>query len=304
MQRKAGDVLGDYVLSERVGGGPASELWKAVHRDDPGRTAAVRFFVGGRGIPPLRLKAEVLRALDHPNIARVDEVDMSAPEPYLRREWVDGGSVAERGLSAAAWRGVALQVLRALAFAHGRGVTHGRLGASNVLLGSDGRVRVSEFGLEGTSTEPKEDLRALGEILRAAGVDPAGFTFRLAAGEFSTAAEALAALEGLPAALPARMPSWVAGPLLIVGVFLIAYVGVGVTFAGLQPSLRLIAAAAGAGLCAVAWRYVKRPLAAALFWGALLWGFGARVQGIGMLAGAWAVALVSGLLWWKGRPAK
>ncbi len=304
MRRKAGDVLGDYVLSVRIGGGPASELWKAVHRDDAGRIAAVRFFAAGRGVPPLRVKADLLRALDHPHIARVEEVVVSAPEPYLRREWVEGASVAERGLSAATWRDVAVQVLRALVFAHGRDVTHGRLGASDVLLGADGRVKVSDFGMAGTASDPKEDLRALGELLRAAGVDQDGFTFRLAAGGFGTAAEALAALEALPGAAPARMPSWIAGPLLIVGVFFIAYVAVGVTFAGLQASLRLIAAAAGIGFCAVAWRSVARPLAAALFWGALLWGFGARVQGLGVLAGAWAVALVAGGLWWKGGHAK
>lgn len=299
MGRKAGDVLGDYVLRERVGGGAASELWKAAHRDDPSRVAAVRFFIQGRGVPPLRVKADVLRALDHPNIARVEEVDMSTEPPYLRREWVDHRSVVEL-------RELAVQVLRALAFAHGRGVVHGRLVADNLLVGADGRVKVTDFGLEGTSADPKEDLRALGEFLGTTGRGGeawAAFTGRLASGGFGSAVEALAALEALPAPA-ARMPSWIAGPLLIVGVFFIAYVGVGITFQGLQPSLRLIAAAAGAGLCAVAWRYVQRPLAAAVFWGALLWGFGARNLGLGLLAGAWAVALVSGVLWWKGGRAK
>jgi hypothetical protein len=296
MSRKPGDVLGDFILRERAGGGPASELWKAVHQDDPARLAAVRFFVEGRGVPPLRVKADVLRALDHPNIARVDEVDMTADAPYLRREWVDHRAGAEI-------RDCAIQVLRALAFAHARGVVHGRLTPADILVGADGRVKVTDFGLEGTSTDPKEDLRALGEVLRKS--DPADkawaeFTARLASGGFASAAEALAAAEALPAPPRAGLPSWIAGPLMIVGVFMIAYVGIGVTFAGLQPSLRLIAAAAGAGLCAVAWRYVERPRRAAVFWGALLWGFGARVQGLSVLAGAWGVAAVAGGLWLKG----
>src|SRR5687767_5906711 len=128
MGRKPGDVLGDYILRERAGGGPASELWRAVHRDDPSRSAAVRFFIGGRGVPPLRVKADVLRGLDHPNIARVEEVDMAADAPYLRREWVDGQPAGALG------RDVAVQVLRALAFAHERGVVHGRLGPADLLL--------------------------------------------------------------------------------------------------------------------------------------------------------------------------
>jgi hypothetical protein len=285
--RKPGDVLGDYVLRERAGGGPASELWKAVHRDDPSRAAALRFFIGGRDVPPLRVKADALRGLDHPNIARVEEVDMAAPEPYLRREWVEGQAL-DRDLP----RPAAEQVLRALAFAHARGVVHGRLVAADILLGADGRVKVSDFGLAGTSTDPKADLRALGELLP--GGDP--FGTRLRSGDFATAEAALAAL---PAVEAKRMPSWIAGPVLIVGTFFVAYVGLGVTMAGLQPSLRLIAGAAGAALCAVAWRHVDRPLAAAVFWGALLWGFGARAF-LPAALGAGVVALGAAALWWSG----
>lgn len=288
MGRKAGDVLGDYVLRERAGGGPASELWKAVHRDDPARAAAVRFFLGGRDVPPLRVKADSLRGLDHPNIARVEEVDMAAPEPHLRREWVEGPAL-DRDLP----RPAAEQVLRALAFAHARGVVHGRLVAADILLGADGRVKVSDFGLAGSSADPKADLRALGELLSPK--DDWGA--RLRAGEFATAD---AALSALPAGAPPRMPSWIAGPILIVGAFLIAYVGLGVTFVGLQPSLRMIAGAAGAGLCAVAWRYVQGPLPAAVFWGALFWALGARNLGPSAWGGAGVVALGAAALWRSG----
>lgn len=288
MGRKAGDVLGDYVLRERAGGGPASELWKAVHRDDPARAAAVRFFAGGREVPPLRVKADALRGLDHPNIARVEEVDMAAEAPYLRREWVEGQAL-DRDLPPAA----AEQVLRALAFAHARGVAHGRLVAADVLLGADGRVKVSDFGLAGSSADPRADVRAVGELMAAK--DP--WAARLRAGEFATAEAALAARPA--AGPPARMASWIAGPILIVGAFFIAYVA---AMPGLQPSLRLIAAGAGVGLCAAAWRSVERPLAAAVFWGALLWGFAMRAF-VPAAAGAGAVALAAGLLWLKGRRA-
>ncbi|HEX7898481.1 MAG TPA: protein kinase [Planctomycetota bacterium] len=286
MGRKPGDVLGSYILEERVGGGPASEIWRASLRDGRAPAAAVRFFLRGRDVPPLRVGADVLRSLTHENIARVVEVDVTAADPYLLREWVPGRSLEGRALS----HGEAGQVLRALSFAHARGVVHGRLAPSNVFAGT-GVVKVADFGLAGSEDTPAADLRALGGLLPAG--DPWGA--RLRAGEFPTAEAALAAL---PVAPPARMPSWIAGPLMIVGVFFIAYVAVGVTMAtGLQPSLRLIAAAAGVGLCALAWRYVERPLLAAVFWGALLWGFGARVLSPWILAGAWATALAAGGLW-------
>lgn len=294
---KAGDVLGAYVLRERVGGGPASELWKAAHRDDPARFAAVRFFTQGRGLPPLRVKVDVLRALDHPNIARVEAVDMASDPPYLLREWVEHKGVVELGECA-------VQVLRALAAAHSRGVTHGRLTPSDILVGADGRIKVTDFGLEGTSADPKEDLLAFGEFLRKtpSTTRPGweAFTARLASDGFASAAEALAAVEALPPKPARGMPSWIAGPVLIVGAFLIAYVGAGMTFVGLQPSLRLLAGGAGVALCAVAWRHVARPLPAALFWAALFWAYGARAWPRAALA-AGVLALLAGAAWVRRR---
>ena len=71
--------------------------------------------------------------------------------------------------------------------------------------------------------------------------------------------------------------------------------------AGFDAYARKIAAlfnSTGAALCAVAWRHVERPLAAAVFWGALLWGFGARALHPGAVAGALGAALFGLLVIW------
>lgn len=291
MERKGGDVLGDWILREVAGPGPASELWRAVHRDDPTRAAAIRFFVA-----PVRVKAELLRSLEHPNIARVQEVDAAAAEPFLRREWVEGAPLYPRALSSREAAEVAGRVLQALAHAHAKGISHGRLTSMNVLLGAGGRVTVTDFALSGGPADPAGDLRALAELLAESGLAGSPWLQRLQAGGFASADEARAAL---PARAP--LPSWIAGPVLIVGVFFIAYVAVGVTFAGLQGSLRLLAAAAGVGLCAAVWKHLERPLAAAVFWGALFWGYGARLQSGYAVAGAAVVALAAGAAWRAGR---
>lgn len=264
---KAGDVLGGRVLRERIGGGPESELWRA------DGDVALRFFLGGRPATAV----DVLLSLDHPNLARAFEIETEGAHPRLAREWAPGTSAEGRPLT----RDEAEQVLLALAYLHGRGVAHGRLTASNV-VGREGRVKVTDAGL--VEGEAAADLRALGALL------PPGDSWgeRLRSGAFASADEAL---RGRPAEERRRMPSWFAGPVLIVGVFLIAYVAAGMTFAGLQAPLRLLAGAAGAALAAVAWRNVEGPLAAALFWGALFWAYGARATPrFALIAGALALA--------------
>jgi eukaryotic-like serine/threonine-protein kinase len=66
---------------------------------------------------------------------------------------------------------VAAQVCAALAAAHARGRTHGHLTPANVLLGIDGRVRLTDFRLAQAARpltaapDPDDDLRSLGRCL-------------------------------------------------------------------------------------------------------------------------------------------
>ena len=154
--------VGDYVLVAPAGRGPRTEVWKAAHREDAGRFAAIKLFAGDG--PPLLAKPAALEALDHPHIVRVEGVRLGAQPPHVLREWVDGESIEARigrkgPLSPAEVKDVAAQVLRALQYAHGRGVAHGNLKASDLLVSADGRVRVVDFGF-GTPLPALERARA------------------------------------------------------------------------------------------------------------------------------------------------
>jgi HD-like signal output (HDOD) protein len=97
-------------------------------------------------------EAHAVSRLKHPNIVPVFEADDAAGQPYLVFEHVEGGTVSDlvrREGALPARRAVELMVgvLDALAEAHAKGIVHRDLKPSNVLLDSDGRARVMDFGI-------------------------------------------------------------------------------------------------------------------------------------------------------------
>ena len=94
-------------------------------------------------------EARTLARLEHPGIVAVHDFGTTvAGDAYLVMQLVSGGSLAGRlPLPIAEAIDVARQVCEALAYAHGRGVVHRDIKPENVLIGDDGRVRLSDFGI-------------------------------------------------------------------------------------------------------------------------------------------------------------
>jgi tRNA A-37 threonylcarbamoyl transferase component Bud32 len=101
--------------------------------------ARQRFFAEGR----------VAAALRHPAVVAIYDVDEAAR--VIAMEYVGGGTLrarlAERGaLPPSEIAGTAAALLGALAYVHGRGVTHGDLKPSNLLLRAPGDIVLADFG--------------------------------------------------------------------------------------------------------------------------------------------------------------
>ena len=167
-------ILDRYRLLERLASGGSAEVWRA--RDEQlGRDVAVK-----RLHPHLvpdeasrkRLAAEARAAagLAHPVIVGIYDVDASGESPALVMELVDGESLAARiarsgPLPAAEAVSVAADVAEALFHAHQRGVIHRDVKPGNVLLSSDGRTHLVDFGIAHSLASSAERLTLTGTVI-------------------------------------------------------------------------------------------------------------------------------------------
>jgi serine/threonine-protein kinase len=96
-------------------------------------------------------EAEVLAALNHPNIAAIYDLQEANGSRYLVLELVEGETLADRlargPIPVEQALNIAIQICEALEAAHERGIIHRDLKPANVKLTPDGKVKVLDFGL-------------------------------------------------------------------------------------------------------------------------------------------------------------
>ena len=95
-----------------------------------------------------------MACLDHENIVKVYDISQDDEVPFIVAEYVDGQDIGDtlKGtpggyLGEQYTRGVAMQLLRALNYAHQRGIVHRDVKPSNVLITREGTVKVADFGI-------------------------------------------------------------------------------------------------------------------------------------------------------------
>ena len=143
-----------YQLDRRIAAGGMGEVWAAW---DPKlrREIAVKLVKPERADDTrerdrLLREARALARLTHPNVIAVHDVGEQDGEVFIVSELVTGDTLANRGGPSADWRTVVrlyAQATRGLAAAHAAGLVHRDVKPANLLLGTDGRVRVADFGL-------------------------------------------------------------------------------------------------------------------------------------------------------------
>jgi serine/threonine-protein kinase len=165
-----GTVLGGrYTLAERLGGGAMGEVWRAedgvLERQVAVKILLPALSADAKFAERFRREAKVLAALDHPGIVDVHDYGESESEPqvaYIVMELVDGrpldAVVADDDagtMPADRVLGIAAQALDALYAAHRRGIVHRDVKPSNLMIGTEDRVTVTDFGIAHSEAETR-----------------------------------------------------------------------------------------------------------------------------------------------------
>ncbi|MCH9685217.1 MAG: serine/threonine protein kinase, partial [Deltaproteobacteria bacterium] len=144
--------LGRFVVLARVGEGSHGVVYAAYDPKLDRRVALKRLHRGeGAGHRRLLREARALAQLSHPNVVTVFEVGEADGNAYVAMEYVEGTTLAqwlsEASRPIAEITAVLRSAGRGLANAHAHGLVHRDFKPSNVMVGADGRVRVTDFGL-------------------------------------------------------------------------------------------------------------------------------------------------------------
>ncbi|MDD7941307.1 serine/threonine-protein kinase [Actinomycetospora lutea] len=144
---------GRYTLGDLIGRGGAAEVFRA--RDELlGRDVAVKLFPAGVGeADESRRQREVqtLAGMNHPGLVTIYDVGQERDRAYFVMQLIEGESLADRIRSGPLALGdvVALgsALGDALTYVHRHGVVHRDIKPGNVLLDTDGRPHLSDFGI-------------------------------------------------------------------------------------------------------------------------------------------------------------
>lgn len=151
-----GDVLGRYTIVDTLGEGGMGVVYGAYDPDLDRKVALKLLRVAEGGSASDSARARLLREaratakLSHANVIRVYEVGTVGETDFMAMEFIDGTTLAAWLEAEHTWDEVVrifAQAGRGLAAAHHAGLIHRDFKPANVLLGSDGRVLVTDFGL-------------------------------------------------------------------------------------------------------------------------------------------------------------
>jgi eukaryotic-like serine/threonine-protein kinase len=147
--------LGAYEVIAQIGAGGMGEVYKAhdtkLNRDVALKILPEAFTLDVDRIARFRREAQMLAALNHPNIAAIYGFEDSGSTHALVLELVEGPTladrIAKRPIPLDEALPIAKQIAEALEAAHEQGIIHRDLKPANIKLRDDGTVKVLDFGL-------------------------------------------------------------------------------------------------------------------------------------------------------------
>lgn len=147
---------GRYEIQEIIGVGGMSVVYKAYDNVDD-RIVAVKilkdeFLTNDEFVRRFKNESKAIALLSHPNIVKVYDVSFGEKLQYIVMEYVDGITLKEyiQKQKAITWNDALFfttQILKALQHAHDKGIVHRDIKPQNIILLSNGNIKVADFGI-------------------------------------------------------------------------------------------------------------------------------------------------------------
>ncbi len=171
---KEGIVLGErYEIISRVGSGGMADVYKA--RDHKlSRLVAVKvmkaeFREDTSFVTKFQKEAQAAARLSHPNVVNVFDVGEDRGLYYIVMELVEGitlkNYITKKGkLSVKEATSIAIQVSLGLQAAHHQGIVHRDVKPQNIIISTDGKVKLSDFGIAKASNSNTITANVMGSV--------------------------------------------------------------------------------------------------------------------------------------------
>jgi predicted Ser/Thr protein kinase len=150
------EIIGRYQIEAELGRGGMGVVYRATE-SATGNTVALKVLFREFSLDPayvrrFRRETEALARLDHPNIVRIHHVGEDRGMHYYAMDFVEGRSLGallsagerfsiERALD------LAIDIAGALGHAHRAGIVHRDIKPGNILIGGDGKPKLTDFGI-------------------------------------------------------------------------------------------------------------------------------------------------------------
>jgi serine/threonine-protein kinase len=151
--------IGKYRLETEIGRGCCAQVFRAFD-STVGRTVAIKLLTecGKDALPRFKREAAAAEKLCHKNIVTIYDYGEQDNTPYLVMEYLEGITLntilSSRHNSTLFERtSVMTQVAEGLQHAHQQGVVHGDVRPVNIMILSDGTVKIMDFGMAGVLSE-------------------------------------------------------------------------------------------------------------------------------------------------------
>ncbi len=170
----SGGRIGRYLVRGPIGAGGMGVVY-AAYDPELGRQVALKLLhtgheAGGEASVRLLREAQAMARLSHPNVVAVYDTGTWDGRVFLAMELVEGGTLAGwRRAAPRPWREVVAVFIsagRGLAAAHAAGLVHRDFKPENVLIGADGSVRVTDFGLARMAEDKLTALPVVGMVAK------------------------------------------------------------------------------------------------------------------------------------------